>query len=124
MVSLYIETKAIYKNYGVNTQLVELLNMATVAELTVSCALQRKESRGLHFSADYPHLDDAQRRPSMISTSLKTRYDLSPYMRNVPSVLPAGAGGPASPAQGKRLAPRKQPTRERELAVRSTPQDL
>ncbi|KAG2439353.1 hypothetical protein HXX76_004712 [Chlamydomonas incerta] len=124
VVSLYIETKAIYKNYGVNTQLVELLNMATVAELTVSCALQRKESRGLHFSADYPHLDDAQRRPSMISTSLKSRYDLSPYMRNVPSVLPAGASGPASPAPAKRLAPRKQPARERELAVRSTQQDL
>ncbi|GLC37807.1 hypothetical protein PLESTB_001478700 [Pleodorina starrii] len=122
VVSLYIETKAIYKNYGVNTELVELLNMATVAELMVSCALQRKESRGLHYSADYPHLDEAQRRPSVISTSLKSRYDLSPYMRNVPSVL-KGAGGPASAAQPKRVT-RKPVQRDRELAVRSTPQDL
>ncbi|EFJ45376.1 L-aspartate oxidase [Volvox carteri f. nagariensis] len=123
VVSLYIEAKAIYKNYGVNTQLVELLNMATVAELMISCALQRKESRGLHFSADYPFMDESQRRPSLINTSFKSRYDLSPYMRNVPSVLPAGTGGPASAAQPKRVA-RKQVQRDRELAVRSTPQDL
>ncbi|GFR43778.1 hypothetical protein Agub_g4892 [Astrephomene gubernaculifera] len=122
ILSLYIETKAIYKNYGINTQLVELFNLATVAELVVSCALQRKESRGLHYSADYPHSDESQRRPSMISTSLKSRYDLSPFLRNTPSMSPASGGGPASAAQPKRLA-RKQAPRDRELAVRSMPLD-
>ncbi|KAG2498862.1 hypothetical protein HYH03_003054 [Edaphochlamys debaryana] len=122
VVSVYIETKAIYKNYGVSTELVELFNLATVAELTVSCALQRKESRGLHFSADYPHLDDSQRRPSMISTSLKTRHDLSPYVRKQASVLPASVGSPMS-TSSKRLL-RKPVKADRELAVRSTPQDL
>ncbi|KXZ52812.1 hypothetical protein GPECTOR_8g198 [Gonium pectorale] len=122
VLALYIETKTIYKNYGVNTPLVELFNLATVAELTISCALQRKESRGLHYSLDYPHLDDAQCRPSMISTSLKSRYDLSPFQRNTPSVLPAGMVGPASAAQPRRLV--RKPSRERELAVRSTSQDI
>lgn len=125
--SLYIETKTIFKNYGVNTQLVELLNMATVAELMVSCALQRKESRGLHYSADYPYPDESQRRPSVISTSLKSRYDLSPYIRNVPSLLTVGAGSPASPTQRtlpRKAAPRKSIQRDRELAVRSATQDL
>ncbi|PNH12748.1 L-aspartate oxidase 1 [Tetrabaena socialis] len=121
VVSLYIETKAIYKNYGINTELVELFNMATVAELVVSCAMQRKESRGLHFSADYPQADEAQRRPSVINAELKSRYDLSPYMRNMPSVLPAGIGGPASANPSKRLMRKSAP---RELAVRSAPQDL
>ena len=42
------------RTHGVSTPLVELLNVATVAEITVACALQRKESSGGHFCVDYP----------------------------------------------------------------------
>lgn len=41
---------------GVSAPLLELQNLVTCAELVVSCALQRKESRGLHYNMDYPQV--------------------------------------------------------------------
>ena len=48
------ETHDYYWNFSVDPQLLELRNLIQVAELIVACALQRKESRGLHAIADYP----------------------------------------------------------------------
>jgi L-aspartate oxidase len=46
-----------YYGTSVHPDIIELRNIALVADLTVSCALSRKESRGIHFNMDYPETD-------------------------------------------------------------------
>jgi L-aspartate oxidase len=48
------EINEYYQDYKVSKNLIELRNLVMVSEMIVQCALQRKESRGLHFTLDYP----------------------------------------------------------------------
>jgi L-aspartate oxidase len=48
------EVKDYYSNFRIQSDIIELRNIALVAQLTVECALRRRESRGIHFSLDYP----------------------------------------------------------------------
>ena len=48
------EIEEFYSNFRVSHDLIELRNLVTTADLIVRCALKRHESRGLHFSRDYP----------------------------------------------------------------------
>jgi L-aspartate oxidase len=48
------EIQEYYGNFRVTPNLLEMRNLLTVADLIVRSALMRKESRGLHYTADYP----------------------------------------------------------------------
>jgi L-aspartate oxidase len=50
------EIRDYYIRHRVTNDNLELRNLALVSELIINCALQRRESRGLHFTLDYPDL--------------------------------------------------------------------
>lgn len=51
------EVKEYYSNFQIHSDIIELRNIALVADLSVECALRRRESRGIHYSLDYPFAD-------------------------------------------------------------------
>jgi len=50
------EVHEFYSHFRISNDLIELRNLLQVAELIVKCAMERHESRGLHFSKDYPDM--------------------------------------------------------------------
>ncbi|MGF1775293.1 L-aspartate oxidase [Vibrio nomapromontoriensis] len=62
------ETHDYYSNFKVSNNLLELRNLLQVAELMVRCAMQRKESRGLHYTLDYPDMLEVS-KPTILTPS-------------------------------------------------------
>ncbi|CAM6101700.1 unnamed protein product [Calypogeia fissa] len=60
----------------VGLELCEMRNLITVANLVVSSAMVRQESRGLHFTVDFPELVESERQATMLfpSTPMTTNW--------------------------------------------------
>ena len=56
------EIQDYYKRSAISPMLIELRNLATVAKLIIKSAMERKESRGLHYNIDYPDTIENQRK--------------------------------------------------------------
>ncbi len=52
---LYKETESFYKATKLSPKLCELRNLIQVSYIVIKSAMMRKESRGLHYTTDYPH---------------------------------------------------------------------
>jgi len=68
------EIRDYYWDFKVNPDLLELRNIALVAEIIIRCASMRLESRGLHYNIDYPETDDENfRHDTVIRRGKDTR---------------------------------------------------
>lgn len=57
LTNILSEVKEYYSHFGIHSDILELRNIAIVADLSVKCALRRQESRGIHYNLDYPWAD-------------------------------------------------------------------
>ena len=62
------EVSEYYSSFHVTNDFLELRNLLTTAELIIDSALERKESRGLHYTLDYPNMDDKNFKRDTILT--------------------------------------------------------
>ncbi len=63
---LYEETEEFYTRTRVSVPLCELRNLIGVAYIIIKSAMKRKESRGLHYTTDYPETLDSERKDTVI----------------------------------------------------------
>ncbi len=63
-----------YGHFRVTSDLLELRNLVIVADLIINSALQRKESRGLHFTLDYPLLEEDHLVKNTVLSPIKTGF--------------------------------------------------
>lgn len=70
-----------YSNYKVSNDLIELRNLALVADLIIQSAASRRESRGLHYTLDYPEQLNAARDTVLTPSPLRLELDAAERWR-------------------------------------------
>jgi L-aspartate oxidase len=65
-----------YQDYRVSKNLIELRNLVLVSEMIVRCAMERKESRGLHYTLDYPEMSTEVRKTVLTPPNFKVEQPL------------------------------------------------
>jgi len=73
IISITREIESLYANHKITRNMVELRNIAQVSQLIVESAMLRKESRGLHYTTDYPDSDSEQMYWLVLSRQPKTQ---------------------------------------------------
>ncbi len=62
--NILTEVREYYSNFQIHSDIIELRNIAILADLSIECALRRKESRGIHYSLDYPFVPESVEKPT------------------------------------------------------------
>ena len=69
------EIEDLFKKYIISSDLIELRNLIYIAEIIITSALMRKESRGLHYNLDYPKMNN-EPEDTVINKDKKSKIKL------------------------------------------------
>ena len=78
---LYEETERLFKRCKASRELCELRNMINIGYLITRQAMERKESRGLHYTIDYPHAAEEKKVKNIFLLQIELIIFITPVSR-------------------------------------------